>query len=102
MARTGSKKRTRRKPGSGSSPKTTRPEAFRRREQPVTAQPALGRKLDAMPDRVDIRDWPYQPTLQPLPAQVVNCDAVPHILDQGQEGACTGYALSAVINFLLA
>ena len=88
--------------GTGSSPKTTRPVAASRRDRPVTAQPTLGRKLDAVPDRVDIRDWFYQPTLQPLPNLVVNCEQVPHILDQGQEGACTGYALAAVINFLLA
>lgn len=36
-----------------------------------------------------------------MPDQVVNCDLVPRILDQGHEGACTGYALAAVINFLL-
>jgi hypothetical protein len=49
--------------------------------------PALSaeRTLDAFPDRIDLRDWPYQP-----------------ILNQGQEGACTGFALSAVINYLLA
>jgi hypothetical protein len=58
--------------------------------------------LDAMPDRIDIRDWVYQPTLAPLPDVVVNCDRVPRpILDQGQEGACTGYALAAVVNYLL-
>jgi hypothetical protein len=57
--------------------------------------------LDAAPDRVDIRDWMFRPGLTTLPDQVVNCDLVPRILDQGQEGACTGYALAAVINFLL-
>jgi len=66
-----------------------------------TAATATKRKLDAMPDRVDLRDWFYQPSLAPLPDQIVNCDRVPEILDQGQEGACTGYALAAVINFHL-
>ena len=65
------------------------------------AATATRRKLDAMPDRVDLRDWFYQPSLAPLPDQIVNCDRVPEILDQGQEGACTGYALAAVINFHL-
>jgi hypothetical protein len=32
---------------------------------------------------------------------MVNCDLVDKPLDQGQEGACTGYALAAVINCLL-
>jgi hypothetical protein len=57
--------------------------------------------MDAFPDRIDIRDWPYQPTLAPLQDTIVNCGRVPTILDQGQEGACTGFALAATINFLL-
>jgi hypothetical protein len=63
---------------------------------------AVGHKLDAMPDRVDVRDWFYQPSLVSLPDQIVNIDAVPKILDQGSEGACTGFALAATINFELA
>lgn len=59
------------------------------------------RPLDAFPDRIDIRDWMYQPTLAALPDTIVNCSKVPIILDQGQEGACTGFALAAVINYLL-
>ena len=58
--------------------------------------------MDAFPDRIDVRDWFYHPRLVPLPDQVVNCDAVPEILDQGTEGACTGFALAAVINYHLA
>lgn len=61
----------------------------------------MGRFLDAFPDRVDVRDWFYQPRLTSLPDQLVNCDGVPDILDQGAEGACTGFALAAVVNFLL-
>jgi hypothetical protein len=84
--------------------KTTRPDAAERRE-PERARRAgrrIARKLDAQPDRIDIRDWFYQPALIALPDQLVNCDQVPAILDQGNEGACTGYALAAVINFHLA
>ena len=73
-----------------------------RQAAPKTTAKATGRKLDAMPDRVDIRDWFYQPTLASLPDQIVNIDAVPKILDQGSEGACTGFALAATINFELA
>jgi len=51
------------------------------------------RKLDAMPDRVDIRDWAYQPTLGALPPELISIDDVPAILDQGQEGACTGFRI---------
>ncbi|HEX7978506.1 MAG TPA: C1 family peptidase [Gemmatimonadaceae bacterium] len=86
-----------------SYPKTTRPDASERRpaERKVDAAKRLNKTLDAVPDRVDIRDWFYQPRLTALPSQVVNCDLVPFILDQGQEGACTGFALAAVIQFLL-
>ena len=58
-------------------------------------------KFDAVPDRIDVRDWFYQPRLVPLPDILINCDSVPEILDQGTEGACTGFALAAVINYLL-
>jgi hypothetical protein len=58
-------------------------------------------KRDAFPDRIDTRDWFYQPTLKPLSDCLVNCDLVPVILNQGTEGACTGFALAAVINFQL-
>lgn len=68
----------------------------------ASAAEKIGRKLDAFPDRVDIRDWWYQPRLVALPDQLINCHHVPAILDQGAEGACTGFALAAVINFLLA
>ena len=61
---------------------------------------AGGRRKDAVPDRIDIRDWFYQPSLDRLADTIVNCDRVPLILDQGREGACTGFALAAVINFL--
>ncbi len=83
--------------------KTTRPHASRRREAPpaMSAADRIGRRLDAVPDRIDIRDWLYQPRLAALPARVVNCDRVPKILDQGEEGACTGFAQAAIINQLL-
>ena len=85
------------------SPKTTRPTA-RSRRPADGAKPALqhgARTFDAFPDRIDIRDWFYQPRLAPLPDRIVNTDRVPFILDQGRDGACTGFALAAVINFLL-
>src|SRR3972149_10565307 len=56
---------------------------------------ASKRTLDAFPDRIDLRDWPYQPTLSALPDTLGNCSEVPIILDQGNEGACTGVPLSA-------
>ncbi len=69
-----------------------------------------GRTFDARPDRVDYRDLPYQAPLRSLPAQYPDMEFIQRhfkeygddwILDQGQEGACTGFGLAAVINYLL-
>ncbi len=68
------------------------------------------RTLDARPDRVDLRDRRYQPRLSSLPLQYpAPVDIARYltrygedgmILDQGREGACTGFGLAAVINYL--
>ncbi len=53
----------------------------------------------AVPDVPDLRDWPYEPTLKRLSRYL----AAPRglvILDQAQEGACTGFGLAATINLL--
>jgi len=67
--------------------------------------------LDARPDRLDLRDREYRPPLESLPSswplkedydrlfkRYTECNMV---LDQGQEGACTGFGLAAIINYLL-
>lgn len=107
MARRAARRPSRRRPGitveDESFPKTTRPAAIEQREPEaaVSAAERMERTLDAAPDRIDIRDWFYHPSLAPLPDRIVNCDSVPFILDQGREGACTGFALAAVVNFQL-
>jgi hypothetical protein len=70
----------------------------------------VDRILDARPDRVDLRDRRYQPRLSSLPLQypapvdiaryLTRYEADGMILDQGREGACTGFGLAAVINYL--
>ena len=71
-----------------------------------------GRKFDARPDRVDYRDRPYNPLLKSLPEQFPEQEVIDRhlvdytkvhklILNQGQEGACTGFGLAAVVNYLL-
>ena len=67
--------------------------------------------LDARPDRPDLRDRIYQPPLVSLPHQYPPPEWIKTylpryskaglILDQGGEGACTGFGLAAVINYLL-
>jgi hypothetical protein len=70
----------------------------------TSAEKAADKRLDAFPDRIDLRDWFYQPALISLPDSLVNIPLIKPsmILDQGQEGACTGFALAAVVNFLRA
>lgn len=80
----------------------SKPEKQKKSLQSVKTIPIAQRNLDAFPDRIDFRDWPYQPALISLPDELVNCGGVPEILNQGREGACTGFALAAVINYLLA
>lgn len=66
------------------------------------------RQLDARPDSIDFRDQMFVPTLVEVPSEMgldayrdmYGPDGVP-ILDQGQEGACTGFGLAAVANYLL-
>lgn len=62
------------------------------------------RILDARPDTLDFRDKMYQASLYEVPTKIDLEDykkwEVP-ILDQGQEGACTGFGLATVANYLL-
>lgn len=55
--------------------------------------------LNAVPDVPDIRDRYYEPSLIPLRNSIEPPQGL-MILDQGKEGACTGFGLAAVINYL--
>ena len=61
------------------------------------------RVLDALPDTVDFRDTMYIPTLVEVPPmsdlEKYRALQVP-VLDQGREGACTGFGLATVANYL--
>lgn len=69
------------------------------------------RTFDTRLDRLDLRDRVYQPPLRTLPDQYPGVDQADTvfacyaqnkmILDQGNQGACTGFGLAAVINYLL-
>ena len=56
--------------------------------------------LNAIGDTPDHRDYDYQPALIQLTPSV-DPPVNPVVLDQGREGACTGFGLAAVINLLL-
>lgn len=73
-------------------------------EQPSLQVGSKRRALDARPDTLDFRDKMYVPTLAEVPVRWELEDYrkwnVP-ILDQGVEGACTGFGLATVANYLL-
>ena len=66
------------------------------------------RSFDVRPDRYDVRDRTYQPKLVNLPpiypTPALTKTLLPAyknlVLDQGTEGACTGFGLAAMINYL--
>lgn len=73
------------------------------------AKTNLPRVFDVRADRLDLRDREYRPPLTALPEEypppaawkVFLSAYRAMILDQGTEGACTGFGLACVINFLL-
>lgn len=72
--------------------------------KPATPRKPAARKprpRTARKDPPDIRDRMYEPALIRLKSSVPHPARAP-ILDQGQEGACTGFGLAAVINLLTA
>src|SRR5882672_8660815 len=62
------------------------------------------RHLDARPDTLDFRDRMFEPTLIEVPTsrplEQYRKAKVP-VLDQGDQGACTGFGLATVIHYLL-
>ncbi len=73
------------------------------KEFPMAKQQNRSRTFDARPDSIDFRDQMYQPTLVEVPIrrtlEEYKAFGVP-ILNQGQEGACTGFGLATVIHYL--
>jgi hypothetical protein len=65
---------------------------------------ASDRVLNARPDPIDFRDIMYVPTLVEVPVRrplaAYRKVGVP-VLDQGQQGSCTGFGLATVANYLL-
>lgn len=70
----------------------------------MSVAPVGERSFDARPDGMDFRDAVYEPSLIEVPP-TSSLDAyrglgIP-VLDQGTEGACTGFGLATVAHFLL-
>lgn len=74
---------------------------------PVHAEPNRARGvflLAARPDTVDFRDRMYVTSLVEVPRVKPLAEYLSRklpVLDQGQEGACTGFALATVVHYLL-
>lgn len=70
----------------------------------TSADATPARTFDALPDPADFRDVLFVPTLAEVPIRMPREDylawGVP-ILDQGSEGACTGFGLATVAHYLL-
>ena len=76
----------------------------------MVGQRLAGRELDARPDRIDFRDRIYRPPLVSLPDSFPFAHEVEAFLDiyldhkmvrdQENEGACTGFGLAVVIDYI--
>jgi hypothetical protein len=73
--------------------------AKRNRNRSTAPKEPPARTLDAAPDVPDYRDRWYEPTLAPL-KRVLAPPVDAYVLDQGTEGACTGFGLAGVVNLL--
>lgn len=95
-------KRTVRRPSSSA---TRHRAAAQERAAPIPPQHSTKRRvLDARRDTLDFRDKMYVPTLVEVPSHRPLSEYRRHdipILDQGQEGACTGFGLATVAQYLL-
>lgn len=58
--------------------------------------------LNVTPDRLDLRDRPYLPAVALAPPAALAATPRPAPMDQGESSACTGFALAAVVDHLLA
>ena len=68
-------------------------------ERRTIARTDDGYALNALQDIPDLRDWPFEPSLRKL-SRYIRPPSGLIILDQQQEGACTGFGLAAIINML--
>ncbi|HEU4619924.1 MAG TPA: N-acetylmuramidase domain-containing protein [Gammaproteobacteria bacterium] len=59
------------------------------------------RRRNVRPDPVDLRDWEYRPAISQAPKPELVPEHFCPVKDQGETNACTGFALAAVIEYLL-
>ena len=97
----------------GQTRKATKAKTAARKKAPASqVVPSFrNRTFDARPDRLDLRDLPYRPPLRSLPPHFPDDKSVRRYLsgyvrqglirNQGTAGACTGFGLACVVNYLL-
>jgi hypothetical protein len=78
----------------------SRQRLFRDQSLSPTLSAGVDRKLTVLPDAPDLRDRVYEPALIRLEIEKPPPHHLIEVLDQGQEGACTGFGLAAIINLL--
>jgi hypothetical protein len=71
-------------------------------KKPPAAKKPVQPKLDVRRDSMDFRDLTYSASLTPLPDELYPVWPHLNVLDQGVQGACTGFGLAATINYLRA
>src|SRR6218665_3347360 len=59
------------------------------------------RVRNVTPDKVDLRDRPYLPSVAVVPPPAFRVKTRVAVTDQGQTSACTGFGLAAVVGHLL-
>ena len=74
------------------------------RKKSSSAGAAKQRVFDARPDGADFRDLVFNATLAEVPPRISLHSYLQYgvpVLDQGNEGACTGFGIATVANYLL-
>ena len=66
----------------------------------MAAKSATRLKRNVVPDRIDLRDRPYQPTVAVIPGATLEPQTDIPVLHQGDSNACTGFSLASVIYHL--
>lgn len=79
------------------------PSKPRRTTRPARASASASKRpvRNVSPDKLDLRDRPYQPSVAVVPPPAFRAKTKLPVLDQGDSSACTGFSLATVVGHLL-